>query len=203
MFRVFGNPASGGTRKVLAVLHETSTPFDFELIDFAKREHKQPAFLARQPFGQVPAIDDDGFVLFEARAICRYVSAKAGDPLVPKPLRERALMDQWCSVEQANLAPNVMKFVYHHVFRRQQEQAALDAASAMLEQTLAVLSKPLATQPYLVGDAFSLADLFCLPYLEYLNATPMGPLVAQFPAVAAWWARLRERPSWRRVMDRG
>src|SRR3954447_13375915 len=116
MIKLFGHPASTCTRKVLFTLHETSTPYEFVVIDFAKGEHKQPAHLARQPFGQVPALDDDGFKMYEARAMARYIDAKAGGQLTPKDLQGRARMEQWISVETENFSSHAMKFIYHSLF---------------------------------------------------------------------------------------
>ena len=76
------------------------------VIDFTKNEHKSPAFLAVQPFGQVPYLDDDGFTVYESRAICRYLALKYGGvgTLIPDPadLRRTALFEQAASVETSN-----------------------------------------------------------------------------------------------------
>jgi len=112
MIKLYGNPMSTCTRKVLATLHETQTPFEMNVIDLGKGEHKQPAHMARQPFGQVPAIDDDGFSMYESRAIARYLDGKAGGKLTPTDPKHRAKMEQWISVEVENFTPHAMKFVY-------------------------------------------------------------------------------------------
>ena len=202
MIHLYGSPVSTCTRKVLTALLETNTPYELHVIDFAQREHKAEPHVSRQPFGQVPAIDDEGFVLFESRAICRYVSAKANDLLTPVTLRERALMDQWSSVEQTNVSPHAMKFVYHFIFKRPQEQAVLDAAQAALELAFGVLSKPLATQPFLCGDKLTIADIGHMPYLELLPSTPIKESLEKFPHVLSWSQRLRERDSWRKITGR-
>src|SRR6478735_4166986 len=128
MIQLYGNPFSSCTRKVLTALLETKTPYELNVIDFAKAEHKGEENLRRQPFGQIPAIDDDGFKMFESRAICRYISAKANDQLTPVTVQARALMEQWISVEQSNFSPNAMKFIDQYVFNRPQEEAVLTAA---------------------------------------------------------------------------
>jgi len=202
MIQLYGNPLSTCTRKVLTALLETDTPYQMHVIDFAKREHKQEPHLSRQPFGQIPAISDDGFELFESRAICRYISAKSGDKLVPSTIRERALMDQWSSVEQSNFSAPSMKFVYHFVFKRPQEQAVLDSALASLETAFSALQKPLTTQPFLAGEKFTIADIGYMPYLEHFASTPVQQKLEQFPHVVAWWGRLRERDSWRKITGR-
>src|SRR5689334_23326698 len=99
--KLFGHPMSTCTRKTLFTLHETATPFDFELVDFAKGEHKQPPHIERQPFGQVPALED-GFMLYESRAMMRYIDELAGGKLTPKDPKSHAMMEQWISVETSN-----------------------------------------------------------------------------------------------------
>lgn len=202
MIQLFGNPASTCTRKVLTVLAETNTPYELSVIDLSKGEHKQPPHLARQPFGQIPVLDDDGFRMFESRAIARYLDEKTGGSLTPKSIRERALMNQWQSVEQSNFSPAAMKFVYHYVFQRPQEQAVLDGANKMVETTLGAISKSLAETPYLAGNQFSLADIGYMPYIEYTMGSPLRATFEKFPHVMSWWNRVSERPSWRKIVGR-
>lgn len=202
MITVYGHPLSTCTRKVLTTLLENGTPYELVLVDLMKGEHKQPAHLARQPFGQVPAIDDTGFALFESRAICRYLNETAGGKLVPDDARGRALMEQWISVETSNFTPHVMKFVYHHVFRREQEPAVLEAAAAKLGEALAVMDAHLAKHPYFAGAEFSLADISFMPYVEYVMATPAKDLFTKWSNVSAWWGRVSERSTWKKVAQR-
>jgi glutathione S-transferase len=203
MIKLYGNPMSTCTRKVLTALAETNTPYELAVVDLGKGEHKQEANLERQPFGQIPAIDDDGFALFESRAICRYLSAKSDDKLTPKDGKKRALMEQWLSVEQSNFSPSAMKFIYHYVFKRPQEPAVLEAATAMLEKTYAALSKPLEKNTFLVGDQFTVADIGYMPYVEYMTNTPAHATLEKYPHVLAWWNRISKRPSWSKVVGRG
>jgi glutathione S-transferase len=202
MIQLFGNPVSTCTRKVLTALAETETPYTMNVIDFAKAEHKQQAHLGRQPFGQVPAIDDDGFALFESRAICRYLSDKSGGKLTPSDIKQRAMMEQWLSVEQSNFSPHAMKFIYEFVFKRPQGAAVLEAATEMIEKTYAALAKPLEKSSFIVGSQFTIADIGYMPYIEYLTGTPAQASLAKFPSVAAWWERVSNRPSWRKVAGR-
>ena len=206
MIKLFGNPLSTCTRKVLCTLHETNTPFEFNVIDFTKGEHKQPAHMARQPFGQVPAIDDDGFGLYESRAICRYVNQKAGGSLVPNTLQGCATMEQWISVETSNFTPSAMKLIYNYVFYPMQGKAEdptmIADGNAGVDRALKVLETRLAASTYLAGDTFTIADIGFLPYIEYLMATPAKSLFAGYPAVQAWWTRCSERPSWRKAAGR-
>jgi glutathione S-transferase len=182
--------------------HETATPFDLVLVDFAKGEHKQPAHVARQPFGQVPSLDDDGFTMYESRAMARYIDGKAGGVLTPRDLQARARMEQWISIETSNFAPHAMKFIYHAIFKREQTPEVLKAAGAALDTAFGVLERALSDQPFLAGDSFSLAEICFAPYLEYLAVSPAANKLAEHPRVAAWWSTISDRPAWRKTAGR-
>jgi glutathione S-transferase len=199
MLKVYGHPYSTCTRKVLMTLAETDTPYELITIDFATGEHKQEPHLSRQPFGRVPAIDDEGFQLFESRAICRYLNDKAQGSLVPQDPQDRARMEQWISIETSELTPHAMPFIFEHIFQRKQEPAALQRAEAALDVAGRVLDQRLAQAPYLAGEAFSLADLCYLPYVDYVANSPAKGILAKHPRLMAWYKKLSERPSWRKV----
>lgn len=203
MLKIFGNPMSTCTRKVMMTAAETNTPFEMSVIDLAKGEHKQPLHLGRQPFGRVPAIQDDGFEMFESRAICRYVDEKAKGKLVPSDLKARALMEQWISVETGEFSPHAIKFVFHYMLKREQEPAALEAAGKGLETCCAVLDRALAKSPFLAGADFSLADVSFMPAIEYTMLTPAKDILASCRHLMSWWHKVSERPTWRKVTGKG
>ena len=202
MLKIFGHPMSTCTRKVLMTLAETNTPYDLTVVDFAKGEHKQEAHLGRQPFGQLPALEDDGFAMYESRAMCRYINDKVGGNLVPKELQGRALMDQWISVEASNFTPHAMKFIYQYTFHRPQDAAVLEAAGQGLEKATGIMEKQLAKTPFLAGEKLTLADVCYMPYLEYAMGTPAKEVFAKFPHVMAWWNKISERPTWLKAAGR-
>ena len=203
MLKIFGHPMSTCTRKVLMTLAETNTPFELTTVDFAKGEHKQQPHLGRQPFGQIPAMDDGGFALFESRAICRYLDEKAGGKLVPTDIEARAVMEQWISIETSNFTPHAMKFIYHHTFGRAQDPAVLETAGKGLETALGVMEARLAKSPFLAGDKLTLADVCFMPYIEYAMGTPVKETFAKFPHVSSWWNKVSERPTWQKTAGRG
>ncbi len=190
------------TRKVLTTLAETNTPHEFMLVDFTKGEHKQAAYLARQPFGQLPALEDDGFKMYESRAMCRYINEKAGGSLVPSDAQGRALMEQWMSVETSNFTPHAMTFIYHHILQTPQEPAKLESAGKGLEKALAIMDANLAKHAFFAGTQFTIADICFMPYVEYVMGTPVKETLAKFPHVHAWWTKVSARPSWKKVTGR-
>ncbi|HEY2368263.1 MAG TPA: glutathione S-transferase N-terminal domain-containing protein [Polyangiaceae bacterium] len=202
MIKLYGSPVSTCTRKVLMTLAETDTNYEMMVIDFATGAHKKEPHISRQPFGRIPAIDDDGFEMFESRAIARYLAEKAKSPLIPKDIHARAKMEQWISIETSELAPHAMKFVYEHTFKRKQDQAVLDGATTALKTTLGVMSGQLAKTSFISGDAFTIADIGYMPYLEYVMAGPAKELVTPFERVVAWWEMIRARPTWQKVIGK-
>jgi glutathione S-transferase len=202
MIKIFGHPMSTCTRKVLMTLAETKTPFELSVVEFATGDHKKPPHLARQPFGQIPAIDDDGFTFFESRAICRYINEKVGGSLIPSDLKGRALMEEWISVETSNFTPHAMKFIYHGVFGRPQEPAVLEAATKGLETALGVMETSLTKNAFLAGPELTLGDVCFMPYVEYGMMTPAKPIFAKFPHVSAWWNKVSERPTWQKAIGK-
>lgn len=199
MIKLYGHPMSTCTRKVLTTLAETNTPYELTVVDFAKGEHKQEPHLSRQPFGQVPAIDDGGFKMYESRAISRYINEKAGGSLVPKDAAGRGRMEQWISIETSNFSGAAMKFVYEHVFKRPQTPETLQTAEKQIDLALDVMERQLASQKFLAGDSFSIADICFMPYFEYVQASPIKDNIAKRSKVADWWQRISTRPSWKKV----
>jgi glutathione S-transferase len=200
--KIYGDPLSTNTRKVLTTLAELDMAHEFVHVDFARGEHKHAAHLERQPFGQMPALDDDGFVLYETHAMCRYLDARAGGRLLPSDLKSRALADQWMSVESANFSAHAMKFVYHYLLRVEQAADVLGRAGAGLDQALGILAKELTAKPYIAGQGFTLADICYMPYFEYALLTPAREHFEKYPSTVTWWARVQDRPSWRKVVGR-
>jgi glutathione S-transferase len=180
-------------------LAETNAPYELTVVDFGKGEHKQPAHVRRQPFGRIPALEDDGFEMFESRAMCRYINRKAGGHLVPDDLKAYARMEQWISIETSEFSAHAMKFVYHDIFKRPQEPAVLEAATKALETTCATMDKQLAQTPFIAGDTFTLADIGFMPYLEYGMGTSAKATLSNHRHLATWWNRISERPTWQKV----
>lgn len=202
MIKLFGHPASTYTRKVLCTLHELDTPFDLQFVDLLAGEQQQAAHMARQPFGRVPTIDDDGFTLYESRAIIQYLNDQYGGGLVPSSTRDRAAMDQWIDVNYSYFSAAALKPILQHVFELRQDDATLEAANTTIEKTLDVLDARLGVVPYLAGEQFSLADIVYLPHMDYLMATPLQAAISYRDNVTSWWTRNSERPSWRKATGR-
>lgn len=122
VLKLFGSPLSRPTLRVAHILKEKQVPFEFVRIDVQAKQHKTPEHLQKHPFGQVPYIDDDGFVLYETRAICKYIATKwrgQGPSLLPDPsdLKATALFDQALSIEYSNFDPIVVSIVMEKIYK--------------------------------------------------------------------------------------
>lgn len=203
--KIFGNPMSTCTRKVLMTLAEKGKSADLVAIDFAKGEHKAEPHLARQPYGQIPTLEDDGFAFYESRAMMRYLDAKFPEPaLAPADIEGRAIMDQWMSVEQSNFSPAALKIitqlVFAPMFGGQPNGAVVAEGKAATSKSFGILDAHLAKHEYLAGN-FGLADICYMPYLEYLEKSGVAAeLLAPHAHVAAWWSKIRARPTWQKVV---
>jgi glutathione S-transferase len=203
--KIFGNPMSTCTRKVLTTLAEKQAKYDFVVIDLMKGGHKAPEYMAaHQPFGQVPALEDGDFKLYESRAMMRYIDEVVpGQALTPRNPKDRALMEQWISVEASNFSPHAMAIAVEYMFVPMRggktDLDKVEQAKAKLAPTLAVLDRALARGPHLLGDAFTLADIVYMPELAYALQTPAKDMILSHANVAAWWKRNSERGSWKKV----
>ena len=204
--KLFGHPLSSCTRKVLVVLSEKGSAADFVQVDLFAKEHKTTGYLARHPFGVVPVLEDGDLVLYESRAILRYLDKTLGGAsLTPASVREVARMDQWLSVDQSYVAPYTSALAVERIVKKHEGRSPDLAAERAAEQALAhafrVMDRALADSPYLAGDAFSLADISLMPHVASLPILGAAHLVADAPCLEAWWKRTSERPSWKRAVQ--
>jgi glutathione S-transferase len=203
--KVYGHPFSGGTRLVLMALAEKKVEHELVVLDFAKADHKKPEHLARQPFGKVPAIEHDGFTLFESRAIARYIGETfPGAAFAPTDAKQRALMVQWINAEQGEFYPTAHPLGFELVIKPflgmgAPDPAQVEALRTAVAPVLAVLDRSLEGKSYLVGDDFSLADMVFMPDLELLHVGGEGSRIEKFANVTRWWKTLSSRPSWQRA----
>jgi len=144
----------------------------------------------------------DGFALYETTAITRYLDeAFGGTPLQPARTRERARMNQIIAVADSyGYWPMVRQVFSHGVFGpavgRPVNNAEVELGLAGAAKVLGALEALVATDAFLVGPAISLADFHLGAMMAYFTALPAGAnLLADHSLLAAWWARIRRRPS--------
>ena len=206
--KVHGLIISAGTQLVLMALAEKGAQHELVSLDFASGEHKQPKYTALQPFAKVPAVEHDGQVLFESRAIARYIDeAFPGERFTPADLKERALMDQWISVEMMEFYPTAHPLALELSIKPligmgDPDPATVETLRKKVRPVLAVLDKALEGKSYLVGNKFTLADMVYMPDLGWLHAAGEGAWISEFTNVTRWWNGISSRKSWQSVVGR-
>jgi glutathione S-transferase len=162
---------------------------------------KSPEFLAVNPNGHIPSIDDDGLVLHESLAINLYLARKHGGPLAAATPAEDGLVTMWTLWAAAEVEPHSILVLYHMAMRPMEERDPRIAAAAVeaLKAPFAVLDKELAKTGFLVGGRFTVADINVAEVLRY--ALPAKELWAAAPNVSAWLKACHARPAYQAMME--
>lgn len=180
------------------------------LLDEIGLEHRQldaggdfggldtPEFLALNPHGKVPVIDDQGSIVWESHTILRYLAARhaPGRFWDADPARQ-SLADRWLDWAQVTLQPAFFA-VFRGYFRTPEDQrdwTAIGRAQEQASQLYHLLDRHLADRPYLAGDRFTIADIPAGTTLFRYFALDLDR--PSFPHVEAWYARLSGRPAYR------
>ncbi|HBF32905.1 glutathione S-transferase family protein [Rhizobium sp.] len=159
---------------------------------------QSPAFLAVNPFGAIPAIEDDGLVLFESLAITLYLAKQYGGEMGPKDLEEDAQMMQWALFAATEIEGNALKISRIAADGRLDSEAGQSEAAAaarLLKRPFAVLEKHFAKSQFAVSDRFTVADINLAEIVRY--AQPFAPLLDATPNLKAWLERCQDRPAFK------
>jgi glutathione S-transferase len=167
-------------------------------------ETKGEAHLKRHPFGRMPAVEHDGFALYETQAIVRYIDQTfPGPSLQPSDARAAARMNQVMGVNDWYLFPMVVRVIGFQriigpaLLGLQPDEAAVAAALPDARLCVSELDRLLGENGFLAGGQFSLADVMLGPQIAFLAATPEGEGLLNGTRLGAWIERMEARPSFR------
>jgi glutathione S-transferase len=196
MLKIWGRLNSANVKKVVWAAQELALPFERIDVGGPFGGVNTPQFLALNPNGTIPVLEDDGFVLWESNAIVRYLASQYGDgSLYPADVRQRADIERWLDWQTTTFHPALVPAFLHLVrlpaAQRQPELA--QAARPKLEQLAALLDAQLAERAYLTGNSFTIADLVlgCSVH-PWLNL-PLERV--ERPHLQRWYQALRARPA--------
>ena len=200
---VHGPAYSTYTRTVRLALEEKGVAYKLDEVDILKGEGQQPAYLARQPFGKVPAFTHDGLSLYETTAIARYADeAFPGPQLQPTDAKRRARMNQIMSiVDSYAYGSCIGKVVWQRVVTPllggKPDDQVVAEAMPMVDKSVAALEAAADPGgPFLCGAELSLADLYLIPVIDSFSQTPEGKkALAGAPRLTRWWQAVSARPS--------
>jgi glutathione S-transferase len=171
----------GGARSRAAIvqwyLEELGIPYEFVLLDMEAGAHRQPDFLALNPFGKVPVIVEGDFNLWESGAILLYLAEKHGK--LPPSLEKRSIVMQWVLFGNSTLATGL----FVEASREREMPKLLTSLNQIFQQ-----------QPFLLGEEFTVADVAVGSILAYVPMMLKLDLSA-YPAVLEYIQRISQRPA--------
>ena len=179
------------------LLREIGAPFELRLVDRASNEQKSAEYLKLNPSGTIPVLVDDGVAIYETAAISLYLADRHPEgKLAPPPgARERGDYYKWMVLISNALQTQYRAWFYAHEFV--DDPALADsvktATAARIGRTFALISAHLAANAWLLGEAFSAADLYLFMFIRWGRALPNPPRLD--PVLAAYAARIAERPA--------
>ncbi len=198
MLKIYGRANSINVRKVLWVADEIGIPYEREDWGRGFQPLTEPAYASLNPYGLIPTIDDDGFILRESNTITRYLAIKhAREDLFPTDLQTRFSIEAWMDWAGSDLYEHIRPIVHTLVFKTPgyDDPAVVAEAAKGWAKKMEPLETHLAKHDYLIGKNFTVADI------------PVGLVVnrwfamdfekTEFPAISEYYDRLGERPAYR------
>jgi len=191
--RVFGADYSVYVRLVRLCLVEKGVEYELTPIDVFAREGPPQRYLARHPFGRIPAFEHAGFSLYETSAIARYIDEAFGEPkLQPSGAKARARCNQLISIADNYAYPHLVWGVYVERVSKPGRGAAADeariaAAVPKARTCLKAMSDLMSDNLWLAGAELSLADVYAAPMFDYfLKAREGMDMICEYGNLATW-----------------
>lgn len=198
--KLYDAAQSPNARKVRLLAAELGIPLERVPVSIQKGENRTPEYLAKNPNGKIPTLEEEGFFLWESGAILKYLAAKHPEkgllPIDPKAL---LLLDQWLLWWTAHPEPALMSLAVEKVIKPFLGQPGNDAsiirdAEASVSRYLPVLERQLDGKEHVLGR-LSILDFVIAPELEF--ASRVGVDLARYPNLARLVQRMQSRPYWK------
>lgn len=195
MLKIYGIPQSRALR-CLWMARELGVPYENVEVHFTKAR-ESPELVGVNPNARIPAIDDDGFQLYESMAINLYLAKKygAGSDLVPPSLEDEARTIQWSFWVMTEIEKPLLATMLNTLGMKPLDDAALAQAKADLDRPLGVLEAHLASRDHLLGDRFTVADLNVASVMVWARFGRLD--LTAYPRAAAWLKRCVSRPAFK------
>ena len=199
MIKIWGRNTSSNVQKVMWAVDEIGLPH--ERIDIAGPfgKNREPAYLAMNPNGLVPTLEEeDGFLLWESNTIVRYLAAKHhAVVLEPADLRTRALASKWMDWQLSVAGPAIFECFWGLIRTppEKRNHAAINKSKKKTTAAMAILDEQLAKTAYLAGDQFSYGDIpAAIIAYRFRQLVPERPPLRNFER---WYAALAARPAFK------
>ena len=196
MIKLYTFPPSTNSRKVRIALLEKGLEFERVNVDLSKREQKNPEYLKIHPFGQIPALDDEGFVIYDSTVINEYLEDEYPyPPLMPSDSEGRARARLMEDFRDTHFNPYFVHIIQEtRKPEGERDEQRIQNAKAEITKGLDRIESELQDREYLAGP-FSLADVAFMSNLELLDRFSIPVDANKYKKTVAWIDRLKARPS--------
>jgi GSH-dependent disulfide-bond oxidoreductase len=190
--------ATPNGHKVHIMLEECGLPYAAHAVDISAGEQFSPDFLAISPNNRIPAITDpdgpDGepISLFESGAILLYLAGKTGR-FLPRSTRGKYQALQWLMFQMASVGPMLGQTHHFRAYAPEKVEYAINRFSNEARRLYGVMDKQLATNDYIAGREYTIADMAVWPWLR--SHEKQGIDIGEFPNVKAWFEAIGNRPA--------
>ena len=192
--KFYGARASGNAYKVRILLALLRVPHESVLLDLAKREHKSPEFLALNPRGEVPVIEDAGAVIWDSGACLVYLARQyGGEAWLPTAPAAMAEVMQWMALAASEIQFG-LQYARRGLLQGRWTAGTLEQGHALARVALNAVELRVQKHAWLALDRPTIADVACFPYLE--SAPESGISLSQYPHTAQWLERCTALPGW-------
>ena len=201
MIKLYGIEPSFPVNRVRLCLNAMELEYQFVHLSPLAGENKTDEYLKLSPSGKVPAIDDDGFALFESNAIMKYLCRKHKSEFYPNDITAQANVDKWLDFTTIHLGNGIAKVLFNKVIAPMvdmpvDEQSMADGY-AFVERFLGVIDKQLGTSNYLASNAMTIADFCLLATVDPLEVIDID--VNTYPKVKAWREKLMQESFYKKM----
>jgi glutathione S-transferase len=196
MIKLYTFPPSTNSRKVRIALLEKGLEFERVNVDLSKREQKNPEYLKIHPFGQIPALDDEGFVIYDSTVINEYLEDEYPyPPLMPGDSEGRARARLMEDFRDTHFNPYFVQILQEtRKPEGERDEQRIQNAKAEITKGLDRIESELQDREYLAGP-FSLADVAFMSNLELLDRFSIPVDANKYKRTVALIDRLKARPS--------
>ncbi len=195
MLKIYGLDFSPWVNRVRFTANLIGLEYDYLRVDLLSGEGQSTEYKQLHPAGKVPAIDDNGFVLFESGAICRYLANKSNSPIYPDDVKTRAVVDQWTDFSVIHIAMAMQKVFFNRVvykmMDKEQDKRSLEEGEEFLQRFLPIIDTQLGAMSYLAGDTISLADMILVAWLDPAEISELNLLPYQH--ICNWRNQLKQQ----------
>ncbi len=193
-------PLSPRSFKVLWAANHVGVDYELKLVDFTKGGPMAPDFVALNPNGRAPVLEEDGYVLWESNAIVEYLAAKKPAlGLLPQDTPARLQTTKWLYWESAHYDPACAVFAVERVVkvlfnRGAEDPAEIARGNQLFERAGKVLDAALGQHRYIAGETFSVADLSIGAAMCIADQARFP--IENFRHIQRWLTEIKAMPSW-------